>query len=107
MMGFESIKIVNLSAFRLICKYSIIEFEDGSIEIIPKTWFLDEAHTYFPNNTKDRIKYDRSVLKMDEPHPEWEVFSITKIIASEGKQNLPNISDSLMFFFLFYVKNIF
>lgn len=37
MLRYESVKIVNLSAFRLICKYSIIEFEDGSIEIIPKT----------------------------------------------------------------------
>ena len=81
-----------MSTFRQICKYSIIEFEDGSIEIIPKTWFLDETHTYFPNKTTDRIKYDRSVLKMDDPDPEWEVFSITKIIASEGKQNLPHFT---------------
>jgi len=79
-----------LSVFRLICKYYIIEFEDGSIEIIPNTWFLDETHAYFPNNTRDRIKYDRSVLKMIEPNPEWEVFSITKIIASESKQYLSN-----------------
>lgn len=94
-----------MSTFRLICKYSIIEFEDGSIEIIPKTWFLDEIHTYFPNKTTDRIKYDRSVLKMDDPDPDWEVFSITKIIASEGKQYLPNFTVNK--FYLFYMKNIF
>jgi len=29
---------------------------------------------------------------MDDPDPDWEVFSITKIIASEGKQYLPNFT---------------
>uniref|UniRef100_A0A2S2NHT5 DUF4806 domain-containing protein n=1 Tax=Schizaphis graminum TaxID=13262 RepID=A0A2S2NHT5_SCHGA len=63
--------------------WSIVEFDDGSIQIIPKNWFLNDSKCYWPTQGtfKSINAYTKAVKKMAIPDEKWPIFD-TQILAS-------------------------
>ncbi|CAI6370007.1 unnamed protein product [Macrosiphum euphorbiae] len=63
--------------------WSVVEFDDDSIHIVPKNWFLDKSKCYWPTQGtfKTINSYIKSVKKMASPDDNWPVFE-AQILAS-------------------------
>jgi len=68
--------------------WSVVEFHDDSIHIIPKNWFLDNSKKlkcYWPTQGtfKTINAYIKAVKKMASPDENWPVFE-AQILAGSG-----------------------
>lgn len=65
--------------------WCVVEFDDDSIHIVPKNWFLNKSKCYWPTQgTFNTISsYLKAVKKMINPDENWPVFE-AQILTSSG-----------------------
>ncbi|XP_050062736.1 uncharacterized protein LOC126552159 isoform X7 [Aphis gossypii] len=65
--------------------WSVVEFGDGSIHIIPKNWFLDKSKCYWlsQGTFKTINAYIKAVKKMGCPDENWPIFEAQILAESD------------------------
>jgi len=73
-----------------------VEFEDGRVQCIPKTWLFQNKNNKrysckLPRPGTDvhtENQYNKAVKNMTDPTDFWPVWSMKKILGSSGKFNI-------------------
>lgn len=57
-------------------------FEEGSINIIPKTWQINKTSCYWPSNSKNLRTL---IIRAKELNKHWPTFKVDHIYGYHGK----------------------
>lgn len=64
--------------------FSVVIFEDNSVQVIPKKWIVDDSTCVYPNYPNDK-KVLKSVESKETPKEDWKTYNVT-LYGSYGKQ---------------------